>query len=168
MMPQHPEHETLMSPDQRAYADLLIEKAQSVPAYHPERPTSYRGEAPAGTGAQPVPQHDPSFWGAVPKWALGTFLAAPAIGAGAIGCGYGAKLFFDSVTTEGVVMVGVIIGGTCMVIAMMGSAASKMLKSSPGPAPTINVHGPVHVDARTSVDQKNKAFSFNRTKIGGA
>ncbi|MGP3777084.1 hypothetical protein ACTWJ8_40250 (plasmid) [Streptomyces sp. SDT5-1] len=131
------------------------------------RPTSYRDDSPSTpTGAQPVPQHDPSIWGYAPKWAVGTAIAAPAAGVGSIGIGFGARLFFDSVTTEGVVMVGVIVGGA---VAFVGSLAvlvkrlGKALRDAPQPVEN-HFHGQIHVQ-QTSTRITANGFARQRNEI---
>lgn len=181
MMPQSPEHETAaLSQAERVTAEELIERALKIPSVRAEierraateRPTSYRDPTPPEpTGAQPVPQHDPSFWGQVPKWALGTALAGPALGATAVGVGYGAKLFFSSITTEGVVMVGVIVGGAvvfvgslCALVKRIGSSAAEVARETPAPV-TNNFSGDVRVEKNTLVQNDGRAFSFQRNKV---
>lgn len=179
MMPQPPDQETVqLSATEHITAEELIKRAKLVPAVREavaadmaERPTSYRGEAPASTGAQPVPQHDPSFWGQVPKWALGTALAGPALGATAVGFGYGAKLFFSSITTEGVVMVGVIVGGAvvfvgslCALVKRIGSSAAEVARETPAPV-TNNFGGDVKIERNTLVQNDGRTLSFQRNKI---
>lgn len=177
MMPHSPTHETApLSAGEKVTAEELIERALKIPSVRAEverraateRPTSYRDETPpAPTGAQPVPQPDPSFWGHVPKWALGVMVAGPATGATAIGIGYGAKLFFDSITTEGVVMVGVIVGGAvvfvtslCALVKRIGNAAAQ------APAPvTNNFSGDVKIEKNTLVQNDGRAFSFQRNRV---
>jgi hypothetical protein len=176
MMPQSPDQETVtLSTTEKITAEELIERALKIPAVreaieveNARRPTSYRDPTPnTGTGAQPVPQHDPSFWGHVPKWALGVMVAGPATGATAVGIGYGAKLFFDSITTEGVVMVGVIVGGAvvfvgslCALVKRIGNAAAQ----APTPV-TNNFSGDVKIEKNTLVQTEARALSFQRTKI---
>lgn len=178
MMPQSPDQETAqLTTTERITSEELIARALKIPAVREaveleqaRRPTSYRDETPAlPTGAQPVPQHDPSFWGHVPKWALGVMVAGPATGATAVGIGYGAKLFFDSITTEGVVMVGVIVSGAvvfvgslCALVKRIGNAAAQ------APAPvTNNFSGDVKIEKNTLVQNDGRAFSFQRNHIDG-
>lgn len=176
MMPHSPDQETArLSVTERITSEELIERAMKIPAVRAavegeaaRRPTSYRDPTPnQPTGAEPVPQYDPSFWGHVPKWALGVMVAGPATGASAVGIGYGAKLFFDSITTEGVVMVGVIVGGAvvfvgslCALVKRIGNAAAQV------PAPvTNNFSGDVKIEKNTLVQNDGRAFSFQRNKI---
>lgn len=174
MMPQSPDQETAqLTTTERITAEELIERALKIPGVRAavedevaRRPTSYRDDSPnEGTGAQPVPQHDPSFWGQVPKWALGTFLAAPSIGAGAIGVGYGARLFFTSITTEGIVMVGVIAGGAVVFISSLAGLVKRIGNAAAQAPATNHFHGPVKVEKNTLVQTDARPLSFQRTKI---
>ncbi|WP_394426927.1 hypothetical protein [Streptomyces sp. SGAir0957] len=131
------------------------------------RPTSYRDNSPTTpTGAQPVPQHDPSIWGHAPKWALGTAIAAPATGAGAVGIGYGASLIFDSITTEGVVMVGVIVGGAVAFIGSLAVLAKRLGKAMSEAPPHVetHLHGQIHIQ-QTSTHITASGLARQRNKI---
>ncbi|WP_331762350.1 hypothetical protein OG612_45165 (plasmid) [Streptomyces sp. NBC_01527] len=166
-MPHVPAHETApLSPTQQATAEKLIEAALKIPAIRPEPPKSYKDPTPPQpTGAQPVEQDDRRF---VPQWAAGVAVAGTGIGLMSVGVGLGAKLFFESVTTEGVVLVGLIVSAPLLLASAVGVALSKVKKAMP-PDVTNNFNGPVSIenDNRTSVDNKNEAFSFNRTRIEG-
>ncbi|WP_048581697.1 hypothetical protein [Streptomyces viridochromogenes] len=166
MLPHVPTHETApLSPAQTATAAELIEAALKIPATRPEPQTFYKDPTPPKpTGAQPVKQDDKRI---VPQWAAGIFVAGTGIGLMSIGGGLGAKLFFESVTTEGVVLVGLIVAAPLLLISAAGTAISKLKKATP-PDVTNNFSGTVNIknDNRTSVENTNKAFSFNRTHVG--
>ncbi|TLS45719.1 hypothetical protein FE633_13200 [Streptomyces montanus] len=164
MMPHVPAHETApLSPAQKATAADLIEAALKIPAIRPEPPKSYRDPTPPQpTGAQPVKQDDRRI---VPEWAVGVAVSGIGIGVMSIGVGLGAKLFFESVTTEGVIVISLIISAPLLLISAAGAALSKVKKATPDV--TNNFHGTVSIknDNRTAVQNTNKAFSFNRTRI---
>lgn len=167
MLPHVPAHETApLSPAQEATAADLIEAALKIPAIRPEPQTFYKDPTPPRpTGAQPVKQDDRRI---VPQWAVGVAVAGAGIGLMSIGVGLGAKLFFESVTTEGVVVVGLIVAAPLLLISAAGAALSKLKKATP-PDVTNNFNGTVNIenDNRTSVNNTNKAFSFNRTRVDG-
>ncbi|MEW2467886.1 hypothetical protein AB0919_23120 [Streptomyces sp. NPDC046994] len=168
MMPHGPAHETApLSPAQQATAADLIEAALKIPAIRPEPKTSYKDPTPPQpTGAQPVKQDDRRV---VPQWAVGVAVAGTGIGLMSVGVGLGAKLFFESVTTEGVIVVALIVTAPVLLISAAGIALSKLRKASP-PDVTNNFNGSVSIknDNRTSVDNTNKAFSFARMRIAGS
>ena len=167
MMPHVPAHETApLSPAQEATAADLIEAALKIPATRPKPQTFYKDPTPPQpTGAQPVEQDDRRI---VPQWAAGIAVAGVGIGLMSIGVGLGGKLFFESVTTEGVIVVGLIIAAPLLLISAAGAALSYVKKATP-PDVTNNFHGAVSIknDNRTSVRNTNKALSFNRTCVEG-
>ncbi|MEU5297994.1 hypothetical protein [Streptomyces umbrinus] len=170
MMPHVPAHETApLSPAQEATAAQLIEAGLKIPAIRPEPPepqTFYKDPTPPRpTGAQPVKQDDRRI---VPQWAAGIAVAGAGIGLGSVGVGLGAKLFFESVTTEGVIVISLIIAAPMLLIAAAGTAWSKVKATTP-PEVTNNFNGPVSIknDRRKSVQNTHKPFSFNRTRIDG-
>ncbi|MGP3950967.1 hypothetical protein [Streptomyces sp. 7N604] len=167
MLPHVPAHETApLSAAQRVTSEELIEAALKIPAIRPDQATPYKDPTPPQpTGTQPVKQDDRRI---VPQWAAGVAVAGTGIGLMSIGVGLGAKLFFESITTEGVVVAGLIVAAPLLLISAAGAALSKLKKGTP-PDVTNNFNGPVSIknDNRTSVDNTNKAFSFNRTHVGG-
>lgn len=165
-MPHVPTHEAIpLSPAQRAESAEMIERALKIPAVRPEQPTSYKDETPPRpTGAQPVEQPDSRL---VPQWATGVAVSGIGIGVGAIGIGLGAKLFFDSVTTQGAIVVGLIVSAPLLLISAAGAAWSKVKKATP-PNVTNNFNGSVHIKKRTMVKNTNQPFSFQRTTADGA
>lgn len=177
MMPHFPDQETAqLSERDRITSEELIELGLKIPSVRAEveraaateRPTSFRDDTPpTPTGAQPVPQYDRSLWGHVPKWALGAMIAGPSVGATAVGMGYGAQLFFDSITTEGIVMVGVIVSGAVVFVGSLSSLIKRAgAAASSAPAPVTNhFHGGVTIEKNTLVQNEARALSFQRNRI---
>ncbi|GAA2417934.1 hypothetical protein ACFPFX_04725 [Streptomyces mauvecolor] len=164
-MTHAPHRETApLSPSQQATSEALIEAALKIPAIRTP-PTFYKDDtSPHPTGAQPVPQPDSRR---VPQWATGVAVAGAGIGVMSIGVGLGGKLFFENITIEGVIAVGLIVAAPLLLISAAGIALSKVGKAAPREV-TNNFNGPVSIksDHRTVVE--NRPFSFQRTTLEGA
>jgi hypothetical protein len=163
MMPDHtPRQAVRLTETENALAAALIESARSVPSIHPDLIKGYRDTMPAlPSAADPVLQPDRRIF---PQWATGIALAGPALGATTVGMGYGARMFFESITTQGIVLVGVASAGATIAV---GACAGLVSKLKTPPPPVNHFNGSTTIDNRQQVMNTNKALSFNRTKIKG-
>lgn len=163
MMPHPPAYETApLSPSQKAESKQLIEEGLRIPAIAPQQPTAFKDPTPPQpTGAQPVPQPDTRV---VPQWATGIAVASTSFGLMSVGIGLASKLVLDSVTSEGVVMVGVVIGGAVALVGALCRLVTKLKEATPQP---INNHftGDTKIENTTHVSTTNKALSFQRTHV---